>query len=466
MKHSLSSVKIAHAYVRPHASRKYASIIRHDELLGRVLDTPSSLGTDGEVHFRLSTLNIISQPSFECTLPSPASAPSRPLRSAAMSLSAPSRRLVSRCMLCHRPLLPLLSPPDTDKVHVPGTHSYTLPIRTTRHHQRRLASSKDSSKDGNRPNPILDEFRRNNPDAFSARRGSEQQMQAPEQGDIAPSSIFEDDRRVTQQQTDGPSADNMVEDGKVKVGGVMRDPKNILRVTQPDPAAREKWLRKKVIQLVRKGGRLNKQEFLKRTEREHLVKSHNMKTSVKKLGMIARQIAGKTMDDAITQMRFSKKKVAVEVLKQLEAARDEAIVMRGMGLPLQEGQPELLNESSSSIAGTTNPARSEPDREQGPVQIQLKDGKKHKVASPSNIYIDQAWVGRGPYGSLPDYRARGRVFKMRTPWTSLSVVLKEEATRIREHAEREEKRKRKVNEKVWVHLPDRPIQIQRQWYSW
>lgn len=43
------------------------------------------------------------------------------------------------------------------------------------------------------------------------------------------------------------------------------------------------------------------------------------------------------------------------------------------------------------------------------------------------------------------------------------MVLKEEATRIRQHHEREEK---KHNRKLWVQLPNRPITAQRQYYSW
>jgi hypothetical protein len=45
----------------------------------------------------------------------------------------------------------------------------------------------------------------------------------------------------------------------------------------------------------------------------------------------------------------------------------------------------------------------------------------------------------------------------------LSVVLKEEAARIRLHEEREMKEKNKA---VWVQLPNRPITAQRQYYSW
>ncbi|KXS94654.1 hypothetical protein AC578_5560 [Pseudocercospora eumusae] len=374
-----------------------------------------------------------------------------------MTLSAPARRMASISILC-----------------------YNLPIRTTPQQPSRIATSarraaSHDSSSASTSNPVLDEYRKKNPG--TAPSGLQPAMQMPKQGDIASSSIFEDDRRIQEQRGKEEEEEEEVDDdveGKTKAGGITRDANAIARVVIPDPASRERWERKKVIQMVKKGGRLTKPEFLKRTEREHLVKSHNMKTSVKKLGMIARQIAGKTIDDAIVQMRFSPKKVAQEVLKQLEFARDEAVVMRGMGLKATaEDDAELLNESSTNIAGTTaagleaaRGALAQRITSDNPISIQLKDGKRHKIDDPTKIYIDQAWVGRGPYGRLPDYRARGRIFIMRTPWTSLTVVLKEEKTRIREHEEREAKRRKKITEQVWVPLPDRPIQTHRQWYSW
>lgn len=45
----------------------------------------------------------------------------------------------------------------------------------------------------------------------------------------------------------------------------------------------------------------------------------------------------------------------------------------------------------------------------------------------------------------------------------ISVVLKEEATRIRQAEDRELKRQKK---KVWVPLPDRPVTAQRQFPLW
>lgn len=274
----------------------------------------------------------------------------------------------------------------------------------------------------------------------------------PAPGDLAPSSIFEDERRERLAKERG--ADNTflesttLEENPTGPVKYQRDPELIARVLDPNPAGRERWERKKVIQAIRKGGRMTRAEMIVRQEREHLAKSHNLKTSVKKLGMLARQIAGKTVEEAEVQMRFSRKKAATYVLEHLEAAKNEAIVAKGMNLAHIDENGETVDEFPEQ-------------------QIRLKDGKQHKVTNPSKLYIDQAWVGRGPYGRLPDYRARGRIFVMRTPWTSLSLLLKEEKTRVREYQDREAKRKRQRVDNLWVHLPDRPLQGPRaQHFSW
>ena len=293
----------------------------------------------------------------------------------------------------------------------------------------------------------------------------------PKPGDLAASSIFEDDRRTQRQQQAHSLSQQQQDTTERPLGGPSRDPKNMLPVLDPDPNSRERWERKKIIQQITKGGRLSRQQVIKRTEREHLVKSHMMKTSVKKLGMLARQIQGKRIEDAITQMRFSRKKIAQEVLKQLEFARDEAVVMRGMGLSgtktlttSDDAQADNATSTSSSSSSSSSELSSGK-----PISIQLKNGKRHAIPDKRAIYIDQAWVGRGPYGKLPDYRARGRIYVMRTPWTSISVLLKEEGTRVREWEEREARRKRERRERVWVPLPDRPVNgagAGRGWYAW
>ncbi|KHN96156.1 mitochondrial large ribosomal subunit [Metarhizium album ARSEF 1941] len=216
---------------------------------------------------------------------------------------------------------------------------------------------------------------------------------------------------------------------------------NMAMVTDPDPRSRIRWQRKKVIQMVRGNGAVSREERIRATERQLLHKSHFMPTSVKKLVMLSRQIAGKPVDEAISQMQWSKKKMAAEVRYYLEEARDLAIAQRGMGLGKVNG--EVLEK---------------------PRKIVTREGKWIEVTDPTRMYVAQSWVGRGPWrGKEIDYKGRGRMGVIQHPSTSFTVLLKEEKTRIREHEEREAK---KAAKGPWVHLPNRPIHGQRPYYSW
>jgi ribosomal protein L22 len=200
-----------------------------------------------------------------------------------------------------------------------------------------------------------------------------------------------------------------------------------------------------IIREVRKRGRLTKEEVRLATERESSLSSHWFKTSVKKLGPLARQIAGKNIDEAIIQMRFSKKKAAKDVMEHLKHAKNVAVVRHGMGLGQMTGEESSTPE---------------------PVTVILKDGTKKVITDPTSIYIAQAWVNRGPFDLAIDHRARGQANRLRLPHTGLSVILKEEKSRIREWQDREAKALRQRKSKLWVHLPDRKISAQNQYYSW
>ncbi|KAL4925720.1 mitochondrial 54S ribosomal protein uL22m [Aspergillus undulatus] len=228
-----------------------------------------------------------------------------------------------------------------------------------------------------------------------------------------------------------------------------RNRANMAAVLDPRPKARLTWERKMAIREVRQRGRLSKTQQIMRAERETLAKSHWFKTSIKKLGPLARQIAGKNIDEAIVQMQFSKKKAAKDVLGHLKHAKNMAIVRSGMGLGAQAVGPD----------GEEVPKPK-------PLTIVSKTGERKTITDPTSIYIDQAWVNRGPYGMDFDHRARGVINRLRPPHTSLSVVLKEEKTRIREWQDREARELRKRKAKLWTQLPDRPVTQQNQYYSW
>ncbi|KAL8827360.1 MAG: hypothetical protein Q9191_003232 [Dirinaria sp. TL-2023a] len=305
---------------------------------------------------------------------------------------------------------------------------------------RRLAGSGRNRDKPKRKilDPLDPEFLKSGkPDAAS--------QKPPKQGSLAEGSIIDEEYIAEKKSREERGSDGGSED--MPSSRVRRSRRFLGAALDPLPSNTERWKRKMVIKLARKRFKWNKTEIIKRREREHLARSHFMKTSIKKLFPLARQIAGKPIEEAIVQMRFSKKKAAAEVKKHLEYARDEAIVKRGMGLGEEDAEKREGKAEGKAKAQV----------------VEDKDGIKRWVRDRTNMFVDQAWVGRGSYTKEPSFRARGRVDILRHPTTSISVLLKEEATRIRLAAEREEKRQ---NRRVWVPLPDRPVTAQRQYPLW
>lgn len=324
------------------------------------------------------------------------------------------------------------------------------------------------------------------PDAAVAAAKAKQKEQedaataaAYKMGGLADNSLFAEEK--TAGQASGPQlaemTDSKPEPERDPTSLESRNFNNIGPVLNPRPTARSRWQRRMVIRQVHRRGRLTKAMVLARTERTSLSKSHFFKTSMKKLAPLARQIAGKPIDEAILQMRFSKKKAAKDVRKHLIQARDEAIVARGMGLGLPSPAAMLSFPSEgtpkSSPSADSTPAVTEfaPDPSIAPALPHQNPTKSYKAghqASETDIYISQAWVNRGPYGKAPDYRAFGRMNIMRPPHTGLSVMLKEEKTRTRIKDEKEAKAiRRRMGKSMWTQLPDRKIQgPQGQYVLW
>jgi ribosomal protein L22 len=256
------------------------------------------------------------------------------------------------------------------------------------------------------------------------------------------STIFDEEIKASEDQTPSkpggrPAQSLGPQDGPVSYS---RMKEHMERALDPDPRWRVRYQRKKIMQMVRADGKLSKEEQIKLVEKEVTSDSPPLPTSTKKLVHLSHQIVGKTVEEAIVQMRFSKKRMAREVKYQLEEARDTAIVSRGMGLGVKSGKV---------------PAKQ---------VIKTKDGKKLQVQDPTRLYVDQSWVTKGPFrGVRIQYHARGRMSQMWRPTTRIHLVLKEEKTRIREHEERVAKEAKKA---PWVHLPNRPVTAQRQYYSW
>ena len=143
------------------------------------------------------------------------------------------------------------------------------------------------------------------------------------------------------------------------------------------------------------------------------------------------------------QMRYSTKKAAGDVRRHLEFARDEAVVRRGMGLGAagrrieeREGRGLALDEEAEGEEGDENNGENLEDerdleldrkgrRNDGRMMGEEKKGwyvvdrkgKKKWVEDQTDMYVDQAWVTKGPYEDGVLHRARGRIDRLKKPWT-------------------------------------------------
>lgn len=311
------------------------------------------------------------------------------------------------------------------------TPSTSLPVTSRRHF---LFEKKGNKKDDDElANPILDDYLKKNKVAQpDQNQGPPQRMQL-RQGTLSttPSSLFKpeveipgwyEDASPTQVQELRAAAKQRESEAQKE-----KDKKLTDMTLDPNPQARRNLERKLIIAGVKRHGRMTKAQKLARTERESVYKSHFLPTSTKKLQKVVNQIAGKTVSEALVQLRFSKKKVARDVIKGLEIAQNEAIVGRGMGLGGELASLRRWNKqraetdfgrvkdiwnykTSPSVPAPTGAASENKETSYfQPTTIELKHGKKKTVRDPSEIYIDQAWVGPGWYDSTPEFRARGQV---------------------------------------------------------
>ncbi|TLD14548.1 hypothetical protein PspLS_11146 [Pyricularia sp. CBS 133598] len=262
-------------------------------------------------------------------------------------------------------------------------------------------------------------------------------------------SIFDEKDDVEASGTADEAAGSGTESGGAThkpgtIPGMIRTHEAMCRSTTPDPRGNMRFTRKMLTRYVGRAldpeGRETKAERLARTERTLTYRGPVWRLPPKKHVKLARQIAGRTVDDAMIQMRFSKKKFARDIGITLDAARDEAAAVAGMGLKEPAGEKSKAE------------------------KIQLKNGQWVTITDPNKLYIEQAWVnnGRKVFAGLEYPARRGHIPKWSIP-TNLNLVLKEQRTLVRQYKERKAKEDAR---KPWVHLPNRPVTTQRQHYSW
>jgi large subunit ribosomal protein L22 len=110
-------------------------------------------------------------------------------------------------------------------------------------------------------------------------------------------------------------------------------------------------------------------------DNEAMAYAHNLRISPRKLGLVAGLIRGKTCEQALAELRFSKKRIARDVRKILESA----------------------------IANAENNHQLDVDR----------------------LYVAEISVGRGLMMRRWRPRARGRVGRVQKPFSNLRLIVRE-----------------------------------------
>jgi len=101
----------------------------------------------------------------------------------------------------------------------------------------------------------------------------------------------------------------------------------------------------------------------------------NLRTSPRKLNLVAASIRGKSAESALSELTFSKRRIAIEVKKALQSA----------------------------IANAENNHQLDVDR----------------------LFVSEAFVGKSFVMKRFRARARGRVGRLLKPWSQLTVVVRE-----------------------------------------
>lgn len=110
-------------------------------------------------------------------------------------------------------------------------------------------------------------------------------------------------------------------------------------------------------------------------DNQAMAKARMMRTSPQKLNLVAQLIRGKSVEKALAELEFSRKRIAIDVKKVLESA----------------------------IANAEN---------------------NHDLDIDSLI-VDQAFVGKNLVMKRWKARARGRVGRIQKPFSELTIVVKE-----------------------------------------
>ncbi|MGE3624500.1 MAG: 50S ribosomal protein L22 [Bdellovibrionales bacterium] len=135
-----------------------------------------------------------------------------------------------------------------------------------------------------------------------------------------------------------------------------------------------------------------------RKEKGALARASSIRTSARKLNLVAASIRGKSAAAALTQLRFEKRRIAQDVKKVLQAA----------------------------VANAENNHGLDVDR----------------------LVVSEAWVGRAMVMKRMHTRGRGRSAPIEKPFSNLTIVVRERAAEEKKETKKEKSVKGKSKPKA------------------
>ncbi len=136
----------------------------------------------------------------------------------------------------------------------------------------------------------------------------------------------------------------------------------------------------------------------KQADGKALAKARAIRTSARKLNLVAASIRGKAASVALTQLNFERRRIAQDVKKVLQAA--------------------------------------------------IANAENNHALDVDKLYVAEAWVGRSFVMKRMQTRGRGRSAGIEKPFSNLTIVVKEREDKVEDKKSEEKKVKGKSSTKT------------------
>lgn len=159
-----------------------------------------------------------------------------------------------------------------------------------------------------------------------------------------------------------------------------------------------------------------------------LARVRNVKTSMKKLNLVAQLVRRAHVDSALLQLALTNKKTAKYVRKLIHEAKFNAVAM-GESLPTHEGIGSLRSIPTVRIHPSLAWAAKHPGPLCRDARVLVLTCAAHALwcagMDPEQLLIDEVRIGRSTYLKRIEFKGRGKTGIRRKPYCHINVFVRE-----------------------------------------